>query len=81
MRTLAATVRRPTFEWFAVTLLCTVLTVLAAMEGWLWRIDQSIYDSVLTTWTRPPGPGNGTWRLVPFRGQRPRLHLKLRKHC
>ncbi|HOB44636.1 MAG TPA: CHASE2 and HATPase_c domain-containing protein [Zoogloea sp.] len=56
MRTLAATVRRPTFEWFAVTLLCTVLTVLAAMEGWLWRIDQSIYDSVLTTWTRPPGP-------------------------
>ena len=56
MRSLAATVRRPTFEWFAVTLLCTVLTVLAAMEGWLWRIDQSIYDSVLTTWTRPPGP-------------------------
>lgn len=56
MRTLAATLRRPTFEWFAVTLLCTVLTVLAAMEGWLWRIDQSIYDSVLTTWTRPPGP-------------------------
>ena len=56
MRSLAATLRRPTFEWFAVTLLCTVLTVLAAMEGWLWRIDQSIYDSVLTTWTRPPGP-------------------------
>ena len=55
MRSVAATLRRPTFEWLTVTLLCVSLAVLAAMEGWLWRIDQSVYDSVLATWTHPPG--------------------------
>ncbi|WP_374264630.1 CHASE2 domain-containing protein [Zoogloea sp.] len=46
--------RRPTLEWLAVTLLCMSLAVAAAMEGWLWRIDQTVYDAVLSTWTRPP---------------------------
>ncbi len=49
----AATLRRPTLEWFAVTLLCVLLTLVAAVEGWLWRIDQTLYDGVLSTWTRP----------------------------
>jgi CHASE2 domain-containing sensor protein len=46
--------RRPTFEWFAVTVMCMVIVVLAALEGWLWRIDQSIYDSTLSAFMRPP---------------------------
>ena len=46
--------RRPTFEWFAVTVMCMVVVVLAALEGWLWRIDQSIYDSTLSAFMRPP---------------------------
>ena len=54
VKSLSATVRRPTFEWFAVTLLCSLFSVLAATEGWLWRIDQTIYDAVLSSWTRPP---------------------------
>lgn len=49
----AATLRRPTLEWFAVTLICVLLTLVAAVEGWLWRIDQTLYDGVLSTWTRP----------------------------
>ena len=31
-----------------------VIVVLAALEGWLWRIDQSIYDSTLSAFMRPP---------------------------
>ena len=46
--------RRPTFEWFAVTVMCMVIVVLAALEGWLWRIDQSIYDSTCRPSCGPP---------------------------
>ena len=53
MKSPAAKLGRPTLEWFAVTLLCVLLTFVSAMEGWLWRIDQSLYDGVLSTWTRP----------------------------
>ena len=44
--------RRPTLEWLAVTTLCIVLAVFAALEGWLWRIDQTIYDSFLSSFRR-----------------------------
>ena len=44
--------RRPTLEWLAVTTLCIVLPVFAALEGWLWRIDQTIYDSFLSSFRR-----------------------------
>ncbi len=54
MRSVSPLLRRPTFEWFAVTLMCMVIVVLAALEGWLWRIDQSIYDSTLSAFMRPP---------------------------
>ncbi|WP_346286634.1 CHASE2 domain-containing protein [Zoogloea sp.] len=53
MRSPPAPLRRPTLEWFAVTLFCVLLAVLSAAEGWLWRIDQSIYDGVLSSWSRP----------------------------
>ena len=48
MRSVSPLLRRPTFEWFAVTVMCMVIVVLAALEGWLWRIDQTIYDGVLS---------------------------------
>lgn len=54
MRSVSPLLRRPTFEWFAVTVMCMVIVVLAALEGWLWRIDQSIYDSTLSAFMRPP---------------------------
>ena len=54
MKSTAAILRRPTLEWFAVTLLCVLLAVLAALEGWLWRIDQTIYDALLSAWRRAP---------------------------
>ena len=54
MKSTAAILRRPTLEWFAVTLLCVLLVVLAALEGWLWRIDQTIYDALLSAWRRAP---------------------------
>lgn len=53
MRSTPAPLRRPTLEWFAVTLFCVLLAVLSAAEGWLWRIDLSIYDGVLSSWSRP----------------------------
>ena len=34
--------------------MCVVIVLLAALEGWLWRIDQSIYDSSLSAFMRPP---------------------------
>ena len=52
MRSVTHLLRRPTFEWFAVTVMCMVIVVLAALEGWLWRIDQSIYDSTLSAFMR-----------------------------
>lgn len=55
MKTLGGTRRRPTLDWVVVTSLCVILVVAAAVGGWLWRIDQTIYDEVLTTWTSPPG--------------------------
>ena len=54
MRSVTHLLRRPTFEWFAVTAMCVVIVLLAALEGWLWRIDQSIYDSSLSAFMRPP---------------------------
>ena len=53
MRSPPAPLRRPTLEWFAVTLFCVLLSVLSAAEGWLWRIDLSIYDGILSSWSRP----------------------------
>ena len=54
MRSVSPLLRRPTFEWFAVTVMCMVIVVLAALEGWLWRIDQSVYDSSLSAFMGPP---------------------------
>lgn len=53
MRAPASSLHRPTVEWFAVTLLCVLLTLVSAVEGWLWRIDQTLYDGVLSAWTQP----------------------------
>ena len=53
VRAAASSLRRPTVEWFAVTLFCALLTLISAVEGWLWRIDQTLYDEVLSTWTQP----------------------------
>jgi CHASE2 domain-containing sensor protein len=33
--------------------LCVLLTLVSAVEGWLWRIDQTLYDGVLSAWTQP----------------------------
>jgi CHASE2 domain-containing sensor protein len=30
-----------------------LLTLVSAVEGWLWRIDQTLYDGVLSAWTQP----------------------------
>ena len=54
MRNVGGSLRRPNVEWVAVTLLCVTLAVASAVEGWLWRIDQTIYDGVLTSWVSPP---------------------------
>jgi len=54
VRSVGGSLRRPTVEWVAVTLLCVTLAVVSAVEGWLWRIDQTIYDGVLTSWVAPP---------------------------
>ena len=53
VRAAASSLRRPTVEWFAVTLFCALLTLISAVEGWLWRIDQTLYDGVLSAWTQP----------------------------
>lgn len=37
-----------------MTLLCALLAGLSACEGWLWRIDQTLYDDALSSWLRPP---------------------------
>ena len=54
MKNVGGSLRRPTVEWVAVTVLCVSLAVASAIEGWLWRIDQTIYDGVLTSWVSPP---------------------------
>jgi len=37
-----------------VTLVCLSLTAAAALEGWLWRIDQTLYDALLSAWRHSP---------------------------
>ncbi|WP_374246924.1 CHASE2 domain-containing protein [Zoogloea sp.] len=54
VKNVGGSLRRPTVEWVAVTVLCVSLAVASAIEGWLWRIDQTIYDGVLTSWVSPP---------------------------
>lgn len=54
MKSVTASLHRPTLEWLAVTFLCAVLAGLSACEGWLWRIDQTLYDDALSSWLRPP---------------------------
>lgn len=54
MKSVAASSNRPTLEWLVVTCFCALLAGLSACEGWLSRIDQTIYDDVLSSWLRPP---------------------------
>jgi signal transduction histidine kinase/CHASE2 domain-containing sensor protein len=54
LKSVTASLHRPTLEWLAVTFLCAALAVLSACEGWLWRIDQTLYDDALSSWLRPP---------------------------
>ncbi len=36
-------------EWFAVTIACATMATAVAQFGWLWRIDQAIYDVSIST--------------------------------
>src|SRR6185503_16162731 len=40
-------------EWMGAAVTVTLLTGLAAGFGWFWRLDQTLYDAVLTLRHRP----------------------------
>lgn len=40
---------RPALEWLAVAVLCAVLAAAVTANGWLWRVDQAVYDRAMAS--------------------------------
>ncbi len=40
-------------EWLTILLSLCIFALFAARGGWLWRIDQTLYDAAITTLQRP----------------------------
>lgn len=53
-RKAGTTDRRAVFEWWLLSLLIALLAAVCASQQWLWRADQSIYDTLLTLAERAP---------------------------
>ena len=43
-------------EWGAFTVVLLCIVWLAAFQQWFWRLDQTVYDTALRVWQRPPHP-------------------------